>query len=79
MANAMIKRGNEDNIVTYQHVCDTNGDMNNIPNDQITLGSTCIVLKGTAGGVEMYMAGSDKKWVSLMTSNSSSEDEGGEG
>ena len=61
----MIKCGDMDNVVTYQHVCDTTADMANIPSSQITLGSACIVLDGDSG-VEFYMAKSNKQWVPVM-------------
>lgn len=69
--NIMTKRGNLDNVVTFEHVCDETSDMANIPSDQITLGSTCIVLQGTYG-LEVYMAGSDKQWVSIMETSGGS-------
>ena len=73
--NIMTKRGNMDNIITFEHICDTTSDMNNIPPSQITLGSTCIVLKG-ASGLEVYMATSDKEWVSLLAMNNDEDEEG---
>ena len=30
MAHIMSKRGNADNVVTYEHYCDTTNDLNNI-------------------------------------------------
>lgn len=36
--------------------------MANIEKKYITLGSACIVLKGTNDMLEVYIAGSDKKW-----------------
>ena len=67
--NIMTKRGNEDNIVTYEHICDTNADMEAIDSKYITLGSTCIVLHGEAG-LEIYMADSEGEWISLMETTS---------
>ena len=67
MANIMTKRGQNDNVVTYEHICDTVADMANIDPKYITLGSVAIVLKGSAG-FEAYMATSDKEWVNLITS-----------
>lgn len=64
--NIMTKRGQVDNIITYEHICDTRADMANIPNNQITLGSVCIVLKGSAG-LEVYMATSDKEWIDISS------------
>lgn len=65
MANKMIQRGNQDNSVTYTHVCDTKADMANIPSEQINLGSTCIVLEGENGDLEFHMAKSNKQWVQV--------------
>ena len=67
--NVMTRRGNEDNVVTYEHVCDATADMVNIPQNQITLGSICIVLQGTGGALEVYMANSNKQWISLLTNS----------
>lgn len=61
----MSKRGNLDNVVTYEHICDTKDDMDDIDPKYITLGSTAIVIKGEAG-LEVYMATSDKEWVPLL-------------
>ena len=62
MANIMTKRGSQDNIITYEHYCDTIADMNNIDSQYITLGSVCIVITGESGGLDVYIAGSDKQW-----------------
>lgn len=59
--NIMTKRGNLDNMVTYEHMCDTAADLANIDPNQITLGSIAIVVNGAAG-LEAYMATSDKQW-----------------
>lgn len=66
--NILTKRGNLDNVVTYEHVCDEISDLPNIPSDQISLGSVAIVLKGENGGLEVYMADSNKKWSLLSGS-----------
>lgn len=60
--NIMTKRGSEDNIVTYEHYCDTTVDMNNIDSKYITLGSVCVVIKGNDGTMELYIADSNKQW-----------------
>ena len=75
MANIMSKRGQSDNIITYEHICDTATDLANIDPKYITLGSVAIVLKGAAG-LEVYMATSDKEWVNLLGVTSSDEEEG---
>lgn len=60
----MSKRGSSDNVLTYEHICDTAEDLETIDPKYITLGSVAIVLKGAAG-LEIYMATSDKEWVQL--------------
>lgn len=60
----MTKRGQIDNVVTYEHICDTSADLEKIDPKYITLGSIALVLKGAAG-IEVYMATSDKEWVAL--------------
>ena len=65
MASIMSKRGSLDNIVTYEHICDTTADLADINPEYITLGSVALVLKGAAG-LEIYMATSEKEWVNLM-------------
>ena len=60
--NITTKRGTLDNNVTYEHCCDTTADMTNIDPNQITLGSTCIVLQGEDDALEVYIADSNKQW-----------------
>lgn len=60
--NIMTKRGNADNIITYEHFCDTTADLQNIDPHYITLGSIAIVLKGE-NGIEIYLADSNKEWI----------------
>lgn len=64
MANIMTKRGQHDNVVTYEHICDETADLQNIDPSYITLGSVALVLDGAAG-LEVYMAKSDKTWVQI--------------
>lgn len=70
--NIMTKRGMKDNVAIYEHYCDSTEDLQNIPSDQITLGSIAIVLNDSGGSLGVYMADSSKQWHSLMMS-------GGEG
>lgn len=70
----MTKSGNLDNSITYEHICDSVADMNNINPKYITLGSTCIVLDKDAG-LEVYMARSDKSWILLSGSFSDEQEE----
>lgn len=69
--NIMTKRGSLDNVVTFEHICDTTADLDNIPREQITLGSVAVVLQGSAG-LEFYMASSAKEWI-LISGGSSSD------
>lgn len=70
----MTKRGNQDNMVTYEHICDTVDDLENINPEYVTLGSVAIVLKGDAG-LEVYMADSEKRWIPLVGTPGSSSDD----
>ena len=72
--NTMTKRGQIDNVITYEHYCDETNDMTNIDPKYITLGSVCIVLHGAAG-LQIYMADSQKNWVLLSGVIPSSEEE----
>ena len=65
MAAIMTKRGSQDNVTTYEHICDTDADMANIEPKYITLGSVAIVLQGEMG-LGVYMANSNKQWISLI-------------
>lgn len=62
MANIMSKRGEMNNVITYEHICDTTEDMDNIDPKYITLGTVCIVLSGNADSLDVYMADSQKQW-----------------
>ena len=65
MATIMTKRGQQDNVVTYEHICDTTADMVDIDPQYITLGSICLVLTGETGGLEVYIANSSQEWKLL--------------
>ena len=73
MANVMTKRGSLDNVVTFEHYCDTVADLQNIPKDQMSLGSVAIVLQGEDNGLEVYMATTGKQWVPLFENGGSDE------
>ena len=62
----LTTRGNLDNVITYEHICDTTEDMAFIERKYITLGSTCVVLSGDSGGMEVYMTDSNKEWHDIM-------------
>ena len=74
MAHIMTKQGHQDNANTYEHFCDTTADMALIDPKQITLGSVCLVLEGASGGLEIYLAKSDKTWVKLTGAVDSDEE-----
>ena len=81
MAYAMTKQGSLDNCITYEFICDTLEDMNAIENRYRTIGSVAVVLKGESGGMEAYIAGSNKQWNNLgaMGANGSSSGSAGGG
>ena len=58
----MTKRGSLDNIVTYEHICDTPEDLDNINKKESTLGSTALVLQDE-GGIGIYIANSAGEWI----------------
>ena len=60
----MSKRGQQDNVITYEHICDAAADLTTIDPQYITLGSVAIVLQGTTG-FEVYMATSTKQWIKI--------------
>lgn len=66
MASIMSKRGQQDNVVTYEHICDTAADLTTIDPKYVTLGSVAIVLKDSGDTLGVYMANSEKEWVSLV-------------
>lgn len=68
------KRGSQDNVITYEHICDTQADMASIENKYITLGSVCIVLQGQDGAMEVYMADSSKQWRSIIVNTGANSD-----
>lgn len=67
--NLMTKRGNLDNVVLYEHYCDGKSDLNNIPLDQINLGSIALVLKDENDSIGFYMADSNKEWHAISFLN----------
>lgn len=66
--NIMTKQGQVDNVVTYEHVCDTKADLANIDPMYSTLGSIAIVLEGESGGLEIYITNSEGEWLPLNIS-----------
>ena len=66
--NVMTKQGSLDNVIIYEHCCDTYADIANIPNNQITLGSIAIVLQDETNDNELvvYIANSQKQWIAIV-------------
>lgn len=63
--NVMTKRGQLDNVVTYEHMCDTMADLNSVSFEESTIGSTAIVLQGDSGSMEVYIANGAHEWKLL--------------
>ena len=73
--HVMTKRGSQDNVVAYEHMCDTIADRDAIPVSQKTIGSVAIVLTGESGGMEVYIANSAHQWLLLNAAGSTTENE----
>ena len=65
MAAVMTKRGNMDNQITYEFMCDTIEDLAKIDSEYITIGSVAVIIDG----FEVYIANSKKEWVGLNTTS----------
>ena len=76
MALKMTKRGQLDNEVAYEFVCDTTADLQAIDSKYVTMGSVATVIEGEAG-FEVYMANSQKEWVNLGSAANSGGDSSG--
>lgn len=74
MAQIMTKRGKQDNVVTYEFVCDSTADLQTIEPEYVIMGSVAIVIQGDSG-FEVYMANSQKQWINLSGGSSAEEDE----
>lgn len=68
MAYVMTKRGQMDNQVANEFMCDTAADLNKIDSSEITFGSVAVILDT----MEVFIANSKKEWKS-MTPVSSEE------
>ena len=71
MAAKMTKRGSMDNDVAYEFMCDTAADLDAIDPKYVVLGSVAVVIDG----FEVFIANSNKEWISLASSSSDSDDE----
>ena len=74
MAAKMSKRGQIDNEVTYEFMCDETADLQSIEPRYITLGSIAIVVEGS-NGLEVYMANSKKQWININGGTAAEEEE----
>ena len=72
MSSIMTKRGNQDNIVTYEFVCDETADLAMIEPQYITMGSVAVIIQGDSG-FEVYIANSKKEWINLGALDNGSE------
>ena len=68
MAYVMTKRGQMDNQVANEFMCDTTADLSRIDASEITFGSVAVILDT----MEVFIANSKKEWKS-MTPVSSEE------
>lgn len=66
------KCGSMDNIITYEFICDTTADLQSIERRYVTMGSVAIIIHGDTG-LEIYMADSQRQWVSLSEINNNDE------
>ena len=71
MPYKMTKRGSLDNEVTHEFFCDAAEDLANIPASEINLGSVAVVVDP----FEMFIANSNKEWISLTPTSSDEEEE----
>lgn len=71
MASVMTKYGEQDNVITYEFMCDTVADLNKIDPEYTTMGSVAIVIND----FEVYMANSQHKWINIGGGSSAEEDE----
>ena len=65
MAHTTTMRGNLDNEITYTHFCDKKADMDDIKENEITLGSVCVILEDETKNntLQFMLAKSDKTWI----------------
>ena len=73
MATKMTKRGQMDNEITYEFMCDTPSDLQAIEPRYITLGSIAVVVEGSTG-FEVYMANSKKQWMNINGGTAAEEE-----
>ena len=73
--HVITKVGDQINVTTYEHFCDTAADVKKIDPKKITLGSVLVVLQGESGGIEFYIANSNKEWINIADSNEKEAEE----
>ena len=61
MAYVMTKRGQMDNQVANEFMCDTTADLSKIDSSEITFGSVAFILDT----MEVFIANSKKEWKSM--------------
>lgn len=66
MSTIMAKRGSLDNVVTFEHYCDTTEEIQNIPKEYSTLGSIAIAVNDEQEGLAVYICNSNKEWIPLV-------------
>lgn len=74
MAHKLAQRGSLDNEIINVFFCDGPEDLLEIPKANINLGSVAVVVEP----FDMLMAKSNKEWVSITSTSSSSNNEDGE-
>lgn len=70
MSYKMSKRGSLDNEITNEFFCDAPEDLAKIPSELINLGSVAVVVDP----FEMYIANSNKEWLSLTPASDEEEE-----
>ena len=67
MGVIITKQGIEENSFTWEYYCDTYEDMENIAQENVTIGSYCTLLNGE-NGVEIYAGDGNHQWVLITPS-----------
>lgn len=70
MASVMTKRGEQDNVITYEFMCDSVADLDKIDPQYTTMGSVAIVIND----FEVYIANSQGQWVNISGGDTAEEE-----
>lgn len=70
MASVMTKRGEQDNVITYEFMCDSVADLDKIDRQYATMGSVAIVIND----FEVYIANSQGQWVNISGGDTAEEE-----